>query len=219
MHRTSRLAMATLGLAGLTACANTTTPRTETPQTSVYASAPSTEASSSPSPSRAVSPSPSPSGPKLVDADLSGLKNSSIDLGVPVVIILTLDSGGKHHLTSHPDGSADFTGTAVTESTRMTIKPAKVRQRADANKNHVVIVASPKVAAPGPATCLTDVRETVLRMDVCRPGGANQSWRLTPFGDSGAFELTGAHTAIRSENGPVIKDGGWSAFQTIAVAP
>ncbi|MEU4242531.1 hypothetical protein [Actinoplanes sp. NPDC026619] len=212
MHRTSRLTMAAAGLAVLTACADTTT-GTETPLS------PLGSASVSPATSPSASPSVSAGGPKLVDADLSGLKNYTIDLGVPVVIALTLDSGGKHQLQSHPDGSADFTGTAVTESTRMTIKPAKVRKRSESNKNHVMIVASPKVAADGPASCLTDVRETVLRMEPCRPGEANQSWRLTPAGDSGLFELTGAHTAVRSEDGPIVKEGGWSAFETIAVTP
>ncbi|MBU2667831.1 serine/threonine protein kinase [Actinoplanes bogorensis] len=173
-----------------------------------------------PAPPASTKPTPTPSatGAALVDADVSMLKNFAIDLGVPVVIILTADAGGDHHLRSHPDGSVDFTGTAVTESTRMTIKPARVRKRTEATANQVQIVATPKVAAAGGPTCLTDVREVVLRMQPCRPGDAGQAWKLTPAGDSGLFEMTGAHTAVRSESGPLLKEGGWGAFQTIAVA-
>jgi eukaryotic-like serine/threonine-protein kinase len=173
-------------------------------------------------PTTTTAPKPSSSaatGPTLVDADVSALKNFAIDLGVPVVIALTGDAGGRHHLRSHPDGSVDFTGTAVTESTRMTIRPAKVRKRAESNRNHVQIVATPKAPAAGTPSCVTDVRPGVLRMQACRPGDAEQSWRLTPAGDSGLFEITGAHTTVRSESGPLLTEGGWSAFETVAVAP
>ncbi|HET6481734.1 MAG TPA: hypothetical protein VFG35_17100 [Actinoplanes sp.] len=216
MHRASRPAMAAACIAALTACGNST-PTAEPSRLAEPSGL--AEPSRSAAPSRSPSAVPSASSPKLVDANVSELKNFAIDLGVPVVIVLTLDSGGEYHLRSHPDGSADFTGTAVTESTRMRIDPAKVRKRTAANKNHVAIAASPKVAAAGPASCLTDKREAVLRMEPCRPGDATQSWQLTPAGDSGLFELTGPHTAIRSERGPVIKEGGWTAFQTIAVTP
>ncbi|MCM4085016.1 serine/threonine-protein kinase [Paractinoplanes hotanensis] len=160
-----------------------------------------------------------PTGPKLVDANVAELKSYAIDLGVPVVITLTGDAGGRHHLRSHPDGSVDFTGTAVTESTRMTITPAKVRKRQESNENTVQIVATPKAPAAGAPSCLTDVRKAVLRMEACRPGDAEQSWKLTPAGDSGLFEISGAHTAVRSEDGPLLTEGGWSAFETVAVAP
>ncbi|GAB2608330.1 hypothetical protein Aab01nite_61200 [Paractinoplanes abujensis] len=178
-------------------------------------------ASASPKPSTASEPKPTtaaPTGPKLVDADVSGLKNLGVALGVPVVITLTADAGGSHHLRSHPDGSVDLTGTGVTESTRMTMKPARVRKRSDANENQVQIVATPKVPAAGAPACLTDVRETVLRMQPCRPGDATQAWKLTPAGDSGLFEVQGAHTVLRSEDGSLLKEGGWSAFDAIAVA-
>ncbi|WP_268919049.1 serine/threonine protein kinase [Paractinoplanes lichenicola] len=173
----------------------------------------STSAPAAPKPSTVA-----PSGPKLVDADVSVLKNLGVALGVPVVITLTADSGGSHHLRSHPDGSVDLTGTGVTESTRMTIKPARVRKRSEANQNQVQIVATPKVPAAGTPTCLTDIRETVLRMQPCRPGDATQAWTLTPAGDSGLFEVRGAHTALRSEDGALLKEGGWSAFDARAVA-
>ncbi|MBM2620889.1 serine/threonine protein kinase [Actinoplanes sp. LDG1-06] len=179
-----------------------------------------TSAPGSPEPAAVTKPpASSTSGPKLVDADVSMLKNYAIDLGKPVVITLTGDSGGDYHLRSHPDGSVDLTGTGVTESTRMTIKPAQVRKRSEANQNQVQIVATPKVPAAGAPACLTDVRETVLRMEPCRAGEATQAWKLTPAGDSGLFEIKGAHTALRSETGSLLKEGGWSAFQTIAVAP
>jgi len=212
MHRTSRLMMAAACTTALTACG------TATPQ-----AAPATDGSAAPVTSPSAAPSPSAAltttGPKLVDANLSQLKSFAIDLGVPVVITTTLDSGAEQHLAAHPDGSVDFTGTAVTESTRMTLRPAKVRKRTDENRNHVVIVASPVAAGSGPESCVTDERQGVLRMRPCRAGDATQSWGLVPAGDSGLFELTGAHTALRVDEGKIVKEGGWAAFQTIAVTP
>jgi len=212
MHRTTRSMMAAACITALTACG------TATPQAAPAggeSAAPVTTPSAAPSPSAA----PATSGPKLVDANLSQLKGFAIDLGVPVVITTTLDAGAEHHLKAQPDGSVDFTGTAPTESTRMTLRPAKVRKRTEENRNHVVIVASPAAAASGPESCVTDERQGVLKMRPCRPGDANQSWRLVPAGDSGLFELTGAHTAVQVDNGKIVKDGGWTAFQTTAVTP
>jgi len=208
MHRTSRSMMAAACITALTACG------TATPQ-----AAPATDASASPVTSPSPSAAPTTTGPKLVDANLSQLKGFAIDVGVPVVITTTLDSGAEHHLKAHPDGSVDFTGTAPTESTRMTLRPAKVRKRTEENRNHIVIVASPTAAASGPESCVTDERRGVLRMQPCRPGAATQSWRLVPAGDSGLFELTGAHTALRVDNGKIVEEGGWTGFQTIAVTP
>jgi hypothetical protein len=169
----------------------------------------------SPSPSAA----PAATGPKLVDADLSELKSYAIDLGVPVVITTTLDAGPKHYLDAQPDGSVDLSGTAVTESSRMKLLPAKVRKRTEKTKNHVVIVAAPVAASSEPDSCVTDVRKAVLAMRPCRPGDAEQSWRLVPAGDSGLFELEGAHTTVRFEDGKLVKKGGWSALETTALKP
>jgi hypothetical protein len=199
--------MAAAGLTALAACGTSATPAT------------------APAGVPVISPSPSPSavpttaGPKLIDANLSELKSYSIDLGVPVVITTSLDAGAEYHLDAHPDGTVDFTGTAVTETTRMTLKPAKVRKRTDENKNHVVIVASPVAAASGPESCVTDERKGALRMQPCRPGDVTQSWHLIPAGDGGLFGLTGTHTALQVEQGQIVEDGGWAAFQTVAVTP
>ena len=113
----------------------------------------------------------------------------------------------------------NFAGTAVTDSTRMTLRPAKVRKRTEENRNRVIIVASPVAAGSGPESCVTDERKGVLRMRPCRPGDAEQSWRLVPAGDSGLFELFGAHTAPRVDEGKLVEEGGWSAFQTLKVDP
>jgi hypothetical protein len=211
MPRTFRLTTAAVGIAVLTGC------NTAAPQAAPVTTSPPAPAASSPSPSRSAAPATT--GPKLVDANLTELKSFEIDLGVPVVIVTSPDAGADYHLGSHPDGSVDFTATGNTESTRMKLKAAKVRKRTDSNKNTVVIVASPVIAAPGPASCVTDHHETVLRMEPCRPGDATQAWRLTPEGDFGLFELTGAHTAIHVDGGKVAEKGGWSALQTTAVAP
>ncbi|AGZ39404.1 hypothetical protein [Actinoplanes friuliensis] len=207
MHRTARLTMAAATITALTACG------TATSSAPTFSSPPSLP----PSPSSSPSTAPTTSDPDLVDADLSQLKNYSIDLAVPVVITTSADAGTEYHLDAHPDGRIDFTGTAVTETTRMTVKPAKVRKRTEKTRNTVMIVATPKVAGSAPESCVTDKSEGVLRMDPCRPGDATQSWRLVPAGDSGLFELNGKNTAVRVDEGKLVKEGGYSALQTIAV--
>jgi hypothetical protein len=136
-----------------------------------------------------------------------------------VVITTTADAGAEYHLEAHRDGSVDFTGTAVTESTRMILRPAQVRKRTTKTRNHVVIVASPAAAGAGPESCVTDESRGVVRMRPCRPGDTAQSWRLAPVGDSGLFELTGAHTALQVDEGKLVEEGGWTALQTTAVKP
>jgi hypothetical protein len=214
MSRTTRLTLAAVCLTAVSACGPAQN------QTEWVADAP---ASAAPGPSPSASPAKSPpakkKGPKLVSADLSELKSFDLDLGVPVTITTGLDGGPARFLGSHPDGSVDFAGTAATESTRMTLRPAKVRKRTEENKNHVLIVASPAVAASEPESCVTDVREGVLRMEPCEPGRAAQAWRLQPAGDSGLFELFGARTALRVDEGKIVKEGGWSAFETTELSP
>ncbi|MFI7541756.1 serine/threonine protein kinase [Actinoplanes sp. NPDC049599] len=173
------------------------------------------EAATKPAPSA----TPATTDPELVDADLSALKNFAINLGVPVVITTTADAGAEYHLEAHRDGTVDFTGTAVTESTRMILRPAQVRKRTTKTRNHVVIVASPAAAGAGPESCVTDESRGVVRMRPCRPGDTAQSWRLAPVGDSGLFELTGAHTALQVDEGKLVEEGGWTALQTTAVKP
>jgi hypothetical protein len=147
------------------------------------------------------------------------LKGFAIDLGVPAVIVTSLDAGAAYHLGSHPDGSVDFAATATTESTRMKLRAAKVKKRTDDNRNTVAIVASPVATAQGPESCVTDKRDAVLRMEPCRPGDPAQAWRLTPAGDSGLFELTGAHTAVHVDQGKITeKEEAWSALELTAVA-
>jgi hypothetical protein len=199
----------------LTAC-GTTTP-TAAPATGGTAPAPAPSPSLSPSPS--PSAAPTTKGPKLVKSDMSELENFAIDFGVPVVITTSGDAGDEYVLDAHPDGSVDFTGTAVTETTRMTMRPAKVRKRTERNKNSVIIVASPATTTSAPESCVTDEREGVLTMQPCEPGAAAQSWRLVPYGDSGMFELNGAHTAIEVDEGKIVKEDGWSALQATAVKP
>jgi eukaryotic-like serine/threonine-protein kinase len=219
MPRTTSLAMAVAAVAALTACGSTT-PQPEA------AAPPSTSAAPSPAPTKAATKAPTKAptktptkGPKLVNADVTALKYFAIDFGVPVVIVALAGDGIEYHMRSRPDGSVDFSGTADTESARMTLKVAKVRKRTEENQNTIVIVSTPVIAGSGPATCVTDKRETILKMEPCRPGDATQAWRLTPAGDSGLFELTGAHTAIRVDKGKIVKDSDYSAFSTVAVSP
>jgi eukaryotic-like serine/threonine-protein kinase len=220
MHRTSRLTLAAAGIAALTACGTTT--GAPAPATSAPAlSAPSTSAPVSPVPSTSPSRSAAPatSGPKLVKADLSELKYYDLALGVPVVITTSLDAGTEYYLDAQPDGSVDVNGTAPTESSRMTLKPARVRKRTEDTKNTVVIVASPAAATSETESCVTEIRKAVLAMQPCRPGDAEQAWRLVPAGDSGLFELFGRRSEIRYTDGKIRPDGDWSVFQTTAVKP
>lgn len=210
MHRTSRLVLAAACVTALSACGpaqNQADPTADAP------------ASATPSQSPSAKPKPKPTGPKLINADISQLKSYDISLGVPVVITTGLDGGPARYLGAQPDGSVDFTGAAATESTRMQLRAAKVRKRTEANQNTVLIVASPAVATSDPESCVTDVREGVLKMEPCEPGQASQAWRLQPAGDSGLFELTGAHTALRVDEGKIVKEGGWSAFETTELSP
>ena len=181
-------------------------------------SAPSPSLPSSAAPSEKPSP-PAATGPKLVDSNVAALKGLSVDIGVPVVITTTLDAGDEHYLGARPDGSVDFSGTAVTENTRMTLRPAKVRKRTEENRNQVMIVATPVAEGSGPDSCVTDERERVLRMKPCRPGDAEQAWRLVPVGDFGLFEMRGAHTEIEFDGGELVEEDGWTALQTTAVKP
>lgn len=208
MHRSYRMTMAVVGVAALAACGSNPPAEVAAPPPAPPSAAPS------PSPSAA----PTTVDPDLKNADLSQLKNYDLDLGVPVVITTSLDAGPAHYLGAQPDGSVDLSGTAVTESTRMKLKPAKVRKRTEETMNRIVIVAAPVVAASGPELCVTDIRRTVLAMRPCRPGATDQAWRLVPAGDSGLFELEGRHTAIEYDDGKIVKEGGWSAFETAAVA-
>ncbi|GAA2509476.1 serine/threonine protein kinase [Winogradskya humida] len=172
---------------------------------------PDVPASTAPTTTAPTSAAPATSGPKLVNSDLSGLEGLAIDFGVPVVIVTSGDAGAEYHLDGHPDGTVDFSGTAVTETTRMTITAAKVRKRTDDNQNHVVIAS-----ATGTKLCVTDKTNLVLRMEPCRAGDTTQSWKMSPAGDSGLFELTGPHTAVKVDQGKITDDG-YAALSTIAV--
>jgi hypothetical protein len=213
MHRMRGLMMTAAGLTALTACG------TATPETAPAPAASPAVPVTSPAPAAPSSAAPAAGGPRLTDANLAQLKNYDVDLGVPVAIGTTLDAGEpKHYLGSHPDGSVDFTGTAVNESTRMTIRPAKVRKRTDDNRNTVVLVATPKIAGSGPESCVSDNGVRVLRLEPCRPGDAAQSWKLTPEGDSGLFSLHGRHTGIEVNEGRMVAGGGWAGLETTALA-
>ncbi|AGL18522.1 hypothetical protein L083_5012 [Actinoplanes sp. N902-109] len=171
-------------------------------------------------PAPTTAPAPSPSVPGLRDANLDQLASYSIDVGVPVVIGTTLDAGDpQHFLGSHPDGTVDFTGTTVGESTRMTIEPAQVRRRTADNRNTITVVATPAIAGSAPPACVTDTGVRALRLEPCRPGDAAQAWKLVPEGDSGLFSLHGKHTAIEVDGGRLVADGGWAALETRALKP
>jgi hypothetical protein len=68
----------------------------------------------------------------------------------------------------------------------------------------------------GPAQCVTDVKKGVLKLKDCKKGASNQAFKLTPFGDAGAFEMIGRYTHIEVKDGKITtKDDGFVGLQTI----
>ncbi|MFI5930665.1 hypothetical protein [Actinoplanes sp. NPDC051494] len=215
MFRTYRVAMAAACTAALTACAGPApvAAPTPAPAPSSVSPAPEPSATSSPAPPRTPTAAPATSGPKLVAADVSTLKNYEIGIGVPVEISSSLDAGKGYLLTSHPDGTVDFAGTKGSESARMIMKAAKVRKRTEDTRNTVVVMAAPAAGGSGADQCVTDTRKGVLRMRDCVPGDKEQAWVLAPEGDFGNFVLRGAHTETWVDEGK-IADEGWPVFTT-----
>jgi hypothetical protein len=90
-----------------------------------------------------------PSTP-VAESDVSQLKELGIDLDTDVLIDVP-DDGVDRFLQIKSDGVVDFTGTTRTDSTTMSLRPARVRA-----ENRVVIVAPSWRADQGDDHCVAD---------------------------------------------------------------
>ncbi|MBB5867168.1 hypothetical protein F4553_000547 [Allocatelliglobosispora scoriae] len=204
MSRTAKMIAAGAAVAALAACAD----GQGTP------AAPSTP-SAVPSPTASPTPTPPPSpvpSPTVV-SDVSKLVRAGVDLRVGVLIDVA-DDGVDRFLEVGTGGVVDFTGTSRTDSTMMSLHAAPV-----AGQNLVVIKPPFWNEEVGPGYCVADTTGAALRLDPCRPGDREQTWRVVLAGDSGQFELEGAHGIIHVENGLITTaDRGRTGLQTIRYA-
>ncbi len=156
------------------------------------------------------------SSAKTVTSNVSQLTRLGIDLNVGVLIDVA-DDGQDRYLEIGTDGVVDFTGTTRTDNTMMALKPAKLAKK---STNRVVIAPPFYNEDLGTGSCVADTAPGKLRLAPCDPGATNQTWEVIPAGDSGQFELHGAFTQIRVDNGKIITNGqGYVGLQTIKFAP
>jgi hypothetical protein len=152
---------------------------------------------------------------KLVKSNVSQMRRLGVIIGAPVLIDVT-DDGLDRYLAVGTKGRVDFTGTERGESTQMSMQAAYVPKKAHPAKNRVVIKPDWYNEDLGPAQCVTDVKEGVLKLKNCKKGASNQAFKLTPFGDAGAFEMIGRYTHIEVNNGKITTNNdGYVGLQTI----
>jgi hypothetical protein len=151
---------------------------------------------------------------KLVSSDVSQLKSLGIIMNDGVLIDVADD--GLDRYLEVGEGSVDFTGTSKKDTTMMAFQPAKVPKRTDDTKNKVVIAPPFWNEDLGAGSCVNDESPGHLGLDTCEDGALDQIWEVVPAGDSGQFELHGAHTEIRVEKGLItVGDKGYVGLQTI----
>lgn len=157
---------------------------------------------------------------KRVTSDVSQLKKLGIQINESVLIDVA-DDGRDRYLNIGAGGVLDFTGTPKSDDANkmMSLKPAKVVKKKKPAKNRVVIAPPFYNEDLGPGSCVADIKKGVLRLATCKVGAANQIWHVVPAGDSGQFELHGAHTKIRVHKGKITTGRkGYVGLQTIDFA-
>ena len=208
---------ALISLAALSACADATPSAGGTP--SVVSYLPSSAATSAAPPSTSAAPAISTAAPakssgraKPVVSDLSQLKSLGIHLNEGVLIDVA-DDGQARWLQIRKSG-VDFTGTAKTDSTMMSLQAAPVRA-----KNRVLIKPPFWNEDLGPGSCVADTAGAALKLETCKAGRAAQVWEVRPAGDSGQFELHGTHGVVRVDQGKITTSGtGRTGLQTVPFA-
>ena len=204
-----------------------TTTGTTAPATTVSSPSPSAPVTSSPPaavkktknpPDQGKGTNPGGKAPtSTVTSDVSQLKSLGITLDEGVLIDVA-DDGLDRYLEIGENG-VDFTGTSKKDTTMMALKPARVAKRTEDTKNRVVIAPPFWNEDVGTGSCVVDKSRGVLDLATCKAGALDQIWEVVPAGDSGQFELHGAHTDIRVEAGKITTDGqGYVGLQTIKFA-
>jgi len=157
---------------------------------------------------------------KRVTSDVSQLKKLGIKINGSVLIDVA-DDGLDRYLNIGEGGAINFAGTPTSDDANkmMSLKPAKVVKKAKPAKNRVVIAPPFYNEDLGPGSCIADVKKGVLHLATCKVGAANQIWHVVPAGDSGQFELHGAHTTIRVNKGKITTGRkGYVGLQTLDFA-
>ena len=197
---------ALISLAALSACADATPSAGGTPSVVSYLPSSSAPATSS------AAPAESSGRAKPVVSDLSQLKSLGIHLNEGVLIDVA-DDGQARWLQIRKSG-VDFTGTAKTDSTMMSLQAAPVRQ-----PNRVLIKPPFWNEDLGPGSCVADTAGAALKLETCKAGRAAQVWEVRPAGDSGQFELHGTHGVVRVDQGKITTSGtGRTGLQTVPFA-
>jgi hypothetical protein len=223
---TARIALLTVATAvALTGCGDSDSSLTAIPTNSstgttvptagsTGTTSPAAPATTKQSPKQSPTKSPTKSTGKLVSSDVSQLKSLGIIMNDGVLIDVADD--GLDRYLEVGEGSVDFTGTSKKDTTMMAFQPAKVPKRTDDTKNKVVIAPPFWNEDLGAGSCVNDESPGHLGLDTCEDGALDQIWEVVPAGDSGQFELHGAHTEIRVEKGLItVGDQGYVGLQTI----
>jgi len=201
-----RIAIGIAAVAVLSGCADATDAK---PDVAGQSSAQATGAaqattSATPKPGNSTPPAKSSAPKRGPRSDVSQLERAGIGLGEGVLIDVA-DDGEDRYLQIGAGGAVGFTGTTRTDSTMMSLKPA-----ATARKNRVVIEPPFWNEDLGAGHCVAGAKGSTLKLEVCEPGKASQTWRVALAGDSGLFELHGAYG--------VVKIDGRTGLQTIPFA-
>jgi hypothetical protein len=215
-------AVAIVGAAALSGCANgqntgsapvSTTPAATTPAASAGVGSAPTTSSPAPSPSKTATTKATAAATKTAKADLSQLKSFGIDLDEGVLIDVA-DDGVDRYLAIGKNGVVDFTGTGKTDATMMSLKAAP-----GGRKNQVLIQPPFWNEDLGKGSCVADTSGAALTLETCATGKPAQVWTVVPAGDSGQFELQGKYGIIRVDNGKITTGtSGRTGLQTIPFA-
>ncbi len=209
-----------LGAAALTGCTpNANTASTGAGQKPVAATQSTGTRAAAAKPTAAAAAKPTAAAAaKSVVSDVSELKKLGITLNEGVLIDVA-DDGLDRYLAIGKGGVVDFTGTRTSaeDNKMMSLKPARV---ADKSLRNRVVIAPPFYNEDlGAGSCVADTARGKLRLATCKAGTADQTWKVVPAGDSGQFELHGAHTTIRVDKGKITTGArGYVGLQTIAFA-
>ncbi|MFI7605195.1 hypothetical protein ACIBTV_08725 [Micromonospora sp. NPDC049366] len=198
-------------------CAGNTGGRTVGGSVEASFSSPAEPAGRSSPPAEAATTAPAtPTATRTTGArasDVSQLRRLGIALDAGVLIDVA-DDGVDRWLEVARDGSVDFTGSERTGTTMMSLTAAPVAER-----NRVLLKPLFWSEEAGAGYCVVNTAGAALRLEECVTGHAAQLWEVIPAGDSGQFELRGAHGILRVEDGRLTTGAsGRTGLQTLTYA-